>query len=540
MGLRTRRQGAARAASFMRRGIAFAMASGACYGLYTTFLTLAQTQGAWPQWLAGLPWDAAGVLPSGNAAAAMPPADGVHPGLSPITATFAMAALAAGLNDLLSGVWSLAVCAKNQQLGDLVRTVRSRPGVIMLLSAAIGGPFAATCYVVALNAATRAGNPGVIVPIAALNVTVGAILGRIMFGQRLNTKTAAGIAVCLGAGAVIGGASLSTMGAGAAMGCAFALLAAIGWGFEGCVAGFGTALIDYRIGIAIRQLTAGILEAAVLFPALAAIGGDAASLPALSAAALTSPAMPIFALSGLFAMPAYSFWYKGNSMCGAALGMACNGMYALWTPLFMWLLLGVAGIGGAPQNYPPLSAAQWAGAIIMVAGIFLIAMGQRSGQNAGSEADTDANAQDEREKNPEDARVSFADRGHMLRKALDHMDPPLSYVVILQLADGTPASARDVVRALEPSYGTRKMLNESAVCEMLATARENGLVEEFAQAPRPANAEGEDDRSGGYTGECDDNTSSGDCGETLYRITPFGLETLERMLGLNALRRPQR
>lgn len=48
MGLRTRRQRAARAASFMRRGIAFAMASGACYGLYTTFLTLAQTQGAWP------------------------------------------------------------------------------------------------------------------------------------------------------------------------------------------------------------------------------------------------------------------------------------------------------------------------------------------------------------------------------------------------------------------------------------------------------------------------------------------------------------
>lgn len=442
-----------------------------------------------------------------------------------------MAALAAGLNDLLSGVWSLAVCAKNQQLDDLVRMVRSRPGAVMMLSAAIGGPFAATCYVVALNAATRAGNPGVIVPIAALNVTVGAILGRIMFGQRLGARTAAGIAVCLGAGAVIGGASLSTMGAGAAIGCAFALLAAIGWGFEGCVAGFGTALIDYRIGIAIRQLTAGILEAAALFPALAAIGGDAASLPALTAAALSSPAMPLFALSGLFAMPAYSFWYKGNSMCGAALGMACNGMYAFWTPLFMWLLLGVTGIGGAPKNYPPLSVAQWAGAIIMVAGIFLIAMGQRTGQDAGCETDTDARTQGECEKNSEGARAPFADRGHELRKALDHTDLPLSYAVILQLADGTPASARDVVRALEPSYGTRKMLNQSAVCEMLATARENGLVEELAQAPRTANAGGADGHDGGHTGERDDNASTGDCGETLYQMTSFGLETLEKSLG---------
>ena len=215
-------------------------------------------------------------------------------------------------------------------------------------------------------------------------------------------------------------------------------------------------------------------------------------------------------------------------------------MYAFWTPLFMWLLLGVAGIGGAPQNYPPLSAAQWAAAIIMVAGIFLIAMGQRSEQDAGCEADTDANAQGERVENPEDARASFADRGHMLRKALDHTDLPLSYAVILQLTDGVPASARDVVCALDPSYGTRKMLNENAVCEMLATARENGLVEEFAKTPRTANAEGEDDHTGGHKGECDDNTSSGDCGETLYRMTPFGLETLERMLGLNALRRPQR
>lgn len=197
----------------------------------------------------------------------------------------------------------------------------------------------------------------------------------------------------------------------------------------------------------------------------------------------------------------------------------------------MWLLLGVAGIGGAPQNYPPLSAAQWAGAIIMVAGIFLIAMGQRSGQDAGSEADTDANAQDEREKNPEDALVSFADRGHMLRKALDHTDLPLSYVVILQLADGVPASARDVVCALEPSYGTRKMLNENAVCEMLATARENGLVEEFAQASRTANAGGEDDHGGRCTGERRNTTSTGDCGETLYRMTSFGIETLKRMLG---------
>ena len=211
----------------------------------------------------------------------------------------------------------------------------------------------------------------------------------------------------------------------------------------------------------------------------------------------------------------------GRIMCGAALGMVCNGMYAFWTPLFMWLLLGVAGIGGAPQNYPPLSAAQWAGAIIMVAGIFLIAMGQQSGREADAKAKTDAIAQDERE----DARASLADRGHMLRKALNHTDLPLSYAVILQLADGAPASAREVVRALEPRYGKRKMLNEVAVGEMLATAKENGLVEGNAHPPKTSII-------GSAISEPKDPGEALAC----YRITPFGLETLERFLGAYATR----
>lgn len=345
---------------FAARGIAFAMASGVCYGLYTAFLTLAQTQGVWGDWFAGASWG-----------------DG-NPALNAFTITFVLAALAAGLNDLFSGVWSLVACAKNRQLGDLWKTVRTKPGIVMMLCAAIGGPFATICYVVALNAATAAGNPGVIVPIAALNCAIGAILGRILFKQKLDGHTVTGVIVCLLAGGLIGGASFASMGPGALMGCAFALLAAFGWGFEGCVAGFGTALIEYRIGIAIRQTTAGLLELLIVFPALMLLSGDSIGIGELLGAALSSPSLAIFVVSGLFAMPAYSFWYKGNSMCGVALGMACNGMYAFWGPFFIWIIMGVLGVGGMSASYPPLSAIQWIGAFIMVVGIFLIAVDPKS------------------------------------------------------------------------------------------------------------------------------------------------------------------
>ncbi len=340
---------------YFLRGITFAIASGICYGLYTGFLTLAETQGPWGAWFAGESWAGSPVL-------------------TDFMVTFVLAALAAGLNDIFSGIWSLVMCARNRQLGDLAKTLRSKPGRIMMLCAAVGGPLATTAYIVGLNAATSAGNPGVIVPIAALNCAIGAILGRVLFKQQLGAHKIVGIIVCLCAGALIGGTSFAALGPEAMLGCLFAFFAAFGWGFEGCVAGFGTVLIDYRIGIAIRQTTAGLLELIVMFPLLAIAGGDAGSVFGLFGAAVSNPAVLIFALSGFFAMPAYSFWYKGNSMCGAALGMACNGMYAFWGPFFIWIIMGVLNIGGMSEAYPPLSALQWAGALIMVAGIFCIAV----------------------------------------------------------------------------------------------------------------------------------------------------------------------
>lgn len=359
----------ARRKRYFVRGLAFAMASGVCYGLYTGFLTLAQTQGVWGAWFAGSEWG------EGQAA------------LGSFVVAFALAALASGINDSISGIWSLAVCAKNRQMGDLVKTVRTKPGRIMMLCAAIGGPFASIAYVVALNSATAAGNPGVIVPIAALNCALGVVLGRVLFKQRLEAHKIAGVAICLLAAALIGGASFAAMGPQALAGCFFAFLAALGWGFEGCVAGFGTTLIDYRIGIAIRQVTSGLLELFVVFPLLTIIGGGASALFAIVGAAATSPAMAFFLISGFFAMPAFSFWYKGNSMCGTALGMACNGMYAFWGPFFIWIIMGVCNIGGMAADYPPLSSAQWVGAFVMIAGIFCIAKNPvaifRSGKKKG-------------------------------------------------------------------------------------------------------------------------------------------------------------
>ena len=77
-----------------------------------------------------------------------------------------------------------------------------------------------------------------------------------------------------------------------------------------------------------------------------------------------------FAASGLCAFVSYMSWYKGNSMCGAALGMACNGTYSFWGPFCCWIVLGVfGGIDG--WGLAPIA---WIAAVLMVLGILVIAM----------------------------------------------------------------------------------------------------------------------------------------------------------------------
>ena len=97
-------------------------------------------------------------------------------------------------------------------------------------------------------------------------------------------------------------------------------------------------------------------------------------LPALGFAMLGKAladvdSMKWFVVAGFLCYFNFMCWYRGNAMCGAALGMACNGAYSFRGPFFCWLILGVVfGLDG--WNMVPVA---WVGAVLMVVGIFTIA-----------------------------------------------------------------------------------------------------------------------------------------------------------------------
>ncbi|MCM1990194.1 hypothetical protein [Oceanirhabdus seepicola] len=331
--------------NFLKKGISIALFSGLMYGFYSAFLTLGMTKGVWGDWYGA------------NTA-----------GLSAVVITFVLGALGSAVNDTCSAVWALIYAAVKGKLGDFFRCLKTKPGAVMIVAALIGGPISSTAFVVALKMAGS-----IVIPITALCPAIGAILARILFKQKLDKRMLLGIAICVLSSFMIGSTSIgSDAPEGLLAGLCIAFIAALGWGFEGCVAGYGTAMIDSEVGITIRQATSGLSNLIILVPLFGMMfgGGISFSTDLVVQAFTSGPAMIWFALSGLCAFVSYMSWYNGNSMCGAALGMACNGTFSFWGPFCCWIILGVIG-GMDGWALPPIV---WISAVLMMFGILVIAM----------------------------------------------------------------------------------------------------------------------------------------------------------------------
>lgn len=328
--------------SFFKKGVTVALMSGVTYGIYTALLTGGMSKGIWSDWYGP------------NTA-----------GLSTFVILYLLGAIATGINDTSSALWSLGNAGFKGKIPDLFRVVKTKPGKIMIAAALIGGPLAGTAYIIGIQMAGP-----IAVPISALCPAIAAIIGKVFYGQELNKRMALGISICVASSFIIGFDGLSnTADPLVLLGLSLSIIAALGWGIEGCVAGYASTMVDSDIGICIRQTTSGLTNLLIIVPLLGVISGEMGISYSLLFQALTSaPAMIWFVFSGLGAFFGFSLWYKGNSMCGTGLGAACNGTFSFFGPFFCFLFLGV--LDG--QEGWSLGINVWLAVILMVFGILVI------------------------------------------------------------------------------------------------------------------------------------------------------------------------
>ena len=358
-----------RARQFRRKGIFIALLSGFLYGGYSAFMTQGMATGVWSAWY-GYEGD--------STLATMFGLD-VNGTVLTMVMAYVLSALGAATNDVCSGIFSLIWGGIMGRLGDFGRTLKTKPGRILILAAIIGGPLASTCYAIGL---TQAGS--IIIPVAALNAAIGAIIGRFAFKQKLSGGMILGIVICFAAATLIGSSSIDFsqgFSGQSVVGIIAALGAAIGWGIEGAVGGYACCMVDTEVAIIIRQVTAGVSNAVIFVPILAAITGigGGGGFQLVGQALTNAPSLWMFFVGGIFASFSFKFWYKGAAMCGAAVGMGCNGMYAFWGPLWCFIVCGL--IFGDIETYA-IPWQGWVGAVVMVIGILILARAQQKATEA--------------------------------------------------------------------------------------------------------------------------------------------------------------
>lgn len=269
-----------------------------------------------------------------------------------VTAAGLLAApyVCSGLNDLFAGIWLSIYNIKRGRMAEVWQCLKTRPGQMIVLGSLLGGPVANGAYLVGLALAGAYA-----IPISATCSLFGAIFSWIFLKQRPTKRVVAGMIICVSGAIIINwvepeGTKNFTLG------IICALIAANCWGLEGMFSSSSGEELEPEISVNLRELISGIVDLAIIVPAVKALSLLAGTLQA---------GIPVIWLlvAGLSAAVSFLTWYKSNALVGCAIGMSLNVTYAFWGVLFCVLFLG-----------QELTVTIVAGSIIIVLGAVLVTM----------------------------------------------------------------------------------------------------------------------------------------------------------------------
>ena len=255
------------------------------------------------------------------------------------------------LHDFFAAVSVFCYNCGTGRFKEILRSLRTKMGLIVCVAALFGGPLAMSGYLLGIEFAGATYAMG----ISALYPVVGAIMAQISLKEKITRQAWIGIMLC-----VVGAAVISYIPPEAGtkphfyLGIGLALLAAFGWGIEGVIATFGMDMVDSNVAILIRQTTSCLTTFVLVLPFVSGI-------PLLFEAIRSPEVIGVIALAGMAGGFSYLYWYKAYSMCGVGRTMALNITYVLWGVVFTFLLSDAA-----------ITTALVAGAVLITIGAILV------------------------------------------------------------------------------------------------------------------------------------------------------------------------
>lgn len=192
---------------------------------------------------------------------------------------------------------------------------------------AIFGSFLAIGFVGGIFAAVA----GLMYPI------VGSILANRWYGEKISRRAAIGIGLIIVGGIVVFAPGILDEvknSSGAWLGYIGGLMAAIGWGVEGAIAGRALDATDPDVGLTIRFTGEVFWWAAVVLP-LFLIFGDVPILSIIGQTLTSGAAIIWLLLAGITFGFCYVSWYKSFPLIGVGRGQAIGDLYGIFSIIFI-------------------------------------------------------------------------------------------------------------------------------------------------------------------------------------------------------------
>lgn len=256
------------------------------------------------------------------------------------------------------------------KLGEMKRTVIQVKAASKYFMAAGG------CGAVAVSGTYIAAlflSPGFAAIAGLLYPIIGTIMSVLYLKQKVSKRGYLAVAVLLIGGITLYSGSIitgGTAGSNALLGCIGGVMAAVGWGFEGVVAGKALDLCEPDIGLHLRFC----FEALYWIIILLIIAATGIPIFATLSMMLHPVTLFVFLLLGLSFAWCYVSWYKSFPFLGVARGQAIGSLYAACAVIFLTIFLGPeSALGYDSSTMGIIVGTTIGGLIICLIGSYLLA-----------------------------------------------------------------------------------------------------------------------------------------------------------------------
>ncbi|MDP2218564.1 MAG: DMT family transporter [Methanolobus sp.] len=224
------------------------------------------------------------------------------------------------------------------KFGEMKRTLKEfNPcSKWFFLASIFGGPIAILGSFIAMGFVG-----GAFAAVAALMYpVVGSILASKWYGEKISKRAFAGIIfIIIGGITIFGGGLLNEIGAGNVVWIGYigGLMAAVGWGIEGAIAGKGLDIAEPDVGLTLRFLGENIIWWVIAVPILAILGFPMFKYALMVFEPLT---MLVLVFAGITFGFCYVTWYKSFPLIGVGRGQGIGNLYGLFAVVFIALFFG--------------------------------------------------------------------------------------------------------------------------------------------------------------------------------------------------------